>query len=58
VGKSKIQYLDLVELRAYGGPGEQVNLNPWICGLNVLDRGEQVRWRAIDIEAGKAVICG
>ena len=35
-----------------------MNLDPWVDGLNVLDRGEQVCWRVIDVEAGETVIGG
>ena len=33
-----------------------MNLDTWVDGLNVLDRGEQVPWRFIDIEASETVI--
>lgn len=46
------------ELGAYGGPGEQVNFDTWVDGPDAIDRGEQVRWGFIDIEAGKTVIGG
>ena len=35
-----------------------MNLDTWVDGLNVLDRGEQVSWRLIDIEARETVIGG
>ena len=57
-GKSAIHHVDWADLRAYGGPGEQVNLDPWIDGLDVLDRREQVRWCVVDVEAGETVIGG
>jgi hypothetical protein len=35
-----------------------VNLDTRVYGLNVLDRGEQVPWRLIDIEASETIIGG
>lgn len=35
-----------------------MNLDPWVDGLNVLDRREQVHWRIIDAEAGETVVGG
>ena len=52
------QYFDWAVFRTYRRPGEQVDLDPRVDGLNVLDRREQVCWRIIDIKAGKTVIGG
>jgi len=49
---------DRAELCAYGGPGDQVNLDTRVNGLNVFDRGEQVTWCLIDTEASETVIGG
>ena len=35
-----------------------MDLDAWIDGLDVIDRGEQIPWRVVDIEAGEAVVCG
>ena len=42
--------------QTYGRPGEQVNLNAWVDGLNVRDRREQVPWRIVDVEACESVV--
>lgn len=35
-----------------------MNLDPWVEGLNVLDRREQVCRRVIDFEADETIIDG
>ena len=47
-----------VKLRAHGGPGEQVNLDPWVDRLNVLERREHICWRIVDAEAGEIIVGG
>lgn len=48
--------LELGEMRAHGGPREQMDLDLWVDRLNVRDCGEQIPWGVVDIEAGKAIV--
>jgi hypothetical protein len=46
------------EMRAHGGPGEQVDLEVRVYRPNVCKCGEQVRWRIVDVEASETVVRG
>lgn len=56
--RSAMRHFYQAELCAYGGPGNQMNLDTRVNRLNVFDRGEQVPWCLIDTEASETVIGG
>jgi len=51
-------HFNRAELCAYGGPGDQMNFDTRVNGLNVTDCGEQVSWCLIDTETSETVIGG
>ena len=57
-GGQRLQHFNQAEHNAYRGPREQVNADTRVDGLNVLDRGEQVPWCAINVEAGETIVVG